>query len=55
MIGSMVVPGMVGALRFKKSKSFCSLIPEKNNLKILIVFGTEEREENGENITWIKP
>ncbi len=32
-------------LRFKKSKSFCTLIPEKENLAILIVFGAQEREK----------
>jgi hypothetical protein len=30
-------------LRYKKSKSFCTLIPEKNIFKLLIVFGAEER------------
>lgn len=30
-------------LRYKKSKSFCTLIPEKNRLNVLIVFGAEER------------
>ena len=33
------------ALRFKKSKSFCTLIPEKNRFKILLVFGAKEREQ----------
>ncbi len=32
-------------LRFKKSKSFCTLIPERNRFKIQIVFGGEEREK----------
>jgi hypothetical protein len=32
-------------LRYKKSKSFCTLLPEKNRLKIQIVFGGEEREK----------
>ena len=32
-------------LRFKKSKSFCTLIPERNQLRIQIVFGGEEREK----------
>ncbi len=32
-------------LRYKKSKSFCSFVPEKNSFKLLIVFGTEEREK----------
>jgi hypothetical protein len=31
------------SLRYKKSKSFCTLIPEKNRFSMLIVFGTEER------------
>ena len=30
-------------LRYKKSKSFCSLIPEKNRFAIMIVFGAAER------------
>ncbi len=32
-------------LRFKKSKSFCSLIPEENKFLLQIVFGAEEREK----------
>ncbi|MCX5644617.1 MAG: DUF3788 domain-containing protein [Phycisphaerae bacterium] len=32
-------------LRFKKSKSFCTLIPERNQLVVQIVFGREEREK----------
>jgi hypothetical protein len=32
-------------LRFKKSKSFCTLIPEQNRLVVLIVFGEAEREK----------
>ena len=31
------------SLRCKKSKSFCTFIPEKNRFALLIVFGTEER------------
>lgn len=31
------------SLRYKKSKSFCTLIPEKNRLALMIVFGGEER------------
>jgi hypothetical protein len=31
------------SLRYKKGKSFCTLIPEKKRFAILIVFGTEER------------
>ncbi|MDD5022047.1 MAG: DUF3788 domain-containing protein [Endomicrobiaceae bacterium] len=30
-------------LRYKKNKSFCSFVPEKNRFKLLIVFGAEER------------
>ncbi|MCL5281374.1 MAG: DUF3788 domain-containing protein [Planctomycetes bacterium] len=32
-------------LRFKKSKSFCTLIPEQSRLVVQIVFGGEEREK----------
>jgi hypothetical protein len=32
-------------LRYKKSKSFCTLVPEKNCLEVLIVFGREERQK----------
>lgn len=31
------------SLRYKKSKSFCTFIPEKNRFALLIVFGKEER------------
>lgn len=31
------------SLRYKKSKSFCTLIPERDRLVVLIVFGAEER------------
>jgi hypothetical protein len=31
------------SLRYKKSKSFCTLIPEKNSCKLLIVFGAKVR------------
>jgi len=31
------------SLRYKKSKSFCTFIPEKNRFSMLIVFGAEER------------
>ncbi len=33
------------SLRYKKSRSFCTLIPEKNRFALLIVFGKEEREK----------
>jgi hypothetical protein len=32
------------ALRYKKGKSFCTLIPEKDRLTVQVVFGAEERE-----------
>lgn len=31
--------------RYKKGRSFCTLIPEKGILQVLIVFGREEREK----------
>jgi hypothetical protein len=31
------------SLRYKKGRSLCTLIPEKNRVKLLIVFGAEER------------
>lgn len=33
------------ALRYKKSKSFCNLIPEKDQFRLLLVFGRDEREK----------
>jgi hypothetical protein len=33
------------ALRYKKSRSFCTLVPEKNRFSMLIVFGAKEREK----------
>lgn len=33
------------SLRYKKNRSFCTLIPEKNRFALLIVFGAEEREK----------
>lgn len=33
------------SLRYKKSKSFCTLIPEKNHFALLIVFGADERSK----------
>lgn len=32
-------------LRFKKSKSFCTLLPERNRLLVQIIFGAEERQK----------
>ena len=33
------------SLRYKKGKSFCTLIPEKNRFALLIVFGAEESKK----------
>ncbi len=33
------------SLRYKKNKSFCTLIPEKNRFALLVVFGKAEREK----------
>jgi len=33
------------SLRYKKSKSFCTFIPEKSRFALLIVFGEEERKK----------
>ena len=33
------------SLRYKKSKSFCTLIPQKNCFLLLIVFGADERSK----------
>ena len=33
------------SLRYKKSKSFCNLIPEQGRFKVLLVFGAAEREK----------
>ncbi len=33
------------SLRFKRSKSFCTLIPEKGRFALLIIFGAEERKK----------
>lgn len=33
------------SLRYKKTKSFCTLIPEKDHLAVLIVLGGEERQK----------
>lgn len=33
------------ALRFKKSKSFCTFIPERGRFRVLVVFGAEEQEK----------
>ena len=33
------------SLRFKKSKSFCTLIPERGRMRVLVVFGAAERDK----------
>jgi len=33
------------SLRFKTSRSFCTLVPERNRLLVLIVFGKAEKEK----------
>jgi hypothetical protein len=33
------------SLRFKKSKSFCTLIPERGRMRVSIVFGAAERDK----------
>ena len=33
------------SLRYKKSRSFCTFIPEKDSFKIQVVFGAKEREK----------
>ncbi|MBN1972510.1 MAG: DUF3788 domain-containing protein [Sedimentisphaerales bacterium] len=35
------------SLRYKKSKSFCTFVPEKNRFALLIVFGADERAKVG--------
>jgi hypothetical protein len=42
-------------LRFKKSKSFCSLIPERGRLCVLLVFGAEERAKVEELLPSLTP
>jgi hypothetical protein len=32
-------------LRYKRSKSFCSLVPERRRFKVLLVFGGAERQK----------
>jgi hypothetical protein len=32
-------------LRFKKSKSFCTFIPERGEFRVLLVFGSAERQK----------
>ncbi len=37
------------SLRFKKNKSFCTMIPEKNRCSLVVVLGKKEREKFKEN------
>jgi len=42
-------------LRFKKSKSFCTLIPERGRLVVQIVLGGKEREETEKILPELSP
>ena len=42
-------------LRFKKSKSFCTLIPERDRLVVQIVLGGKEREETEKILSELSP
>ncbi len=42
-------------LRYKKSKSFCMLIPERNRLVVQIVLGGEEREKTEQILHELSP
>lgn len=42
-------------LRFKKSKSFCTLVPERNRLVVVIVLGAKEREETEKMLPELSP
>jgi hypothetical protein len=33
------------SLRFKKSRSFCTLVPERGRMNVLLVFGAAERDK----------
>jgi hypothetical protein len=43
------------SLRYKKGRSFCTLIPEKGCLKLVIVFGAEERAKVEDRIHDLSP
>ncbi len=43
------------SLRFKKSKSFCTLIPGRERLVVLIVLGRAEREETERILPKLSP
>jgi hypothetical protein len=43
------------SLRYKKGRSFCTFIPEKGCLKLLIVFGAEERAKVEDRINDLSP
>jgi hypothetical protein len=36
------------SLRFKKSRSFCTLVPERGRMNVVIVFGAAERDKADE-------
>jgi hypothetical protein len=42
-------------LRFKKSKSFCTLVPERDRLVVVIVLGAKEREETEKVLPELSP
>ena len=43
------------SLRYKKSKSFCTFIPEKDKFLLLIVFGNEERNKTEAVLSTLSP
>ncbi len=43
------------SLRYKKSKSFCTLVPERGTFLVLIVFGREEREKAEKILAGLTP
>jgi hypothetical protein len=43
------------SLRFKKSKSFCTLIPKENRLVVQIVLGGKERQETEKILSELSP
>jgi len=43
------------SLRFKKNQSFCTLIPEKDRLLVVIVLGRKEREKTESILSELHP
>ncbi len=43
------------SLRLKKSRSFCTLVPERGKFLVLIVFGREERKKAGGILGGLSP